>query len=264
MRPRNTRKSAGLGEVLCAVAGRLLLALALASAIGESASPQDTTWRPPAKRGDALRVLVVTGGHDYDASFDSVFEGHDDLDARVDPHPNAFRGDFRKRTDVLVLYDSIRSLEPERRQHLRAFVEAGKGVVILHHAICDSVDWPWWYEEVAGGRWLFEPAGGLPATTFRHDEEIEVRPAGAHPITRGVPAFRIWDETYKGLWISPRVKPLLQTDHPRSDRPLAWVSPYEKSRVVYIQLGHGRSAHLHPEYRRLVRNAILWSAGKLE
>jgi type 1 glutamine amidotransferase len=33
--------------------------------------------------------------------------------------------------------------------------------------------------------------------------------------------------------------------------------------VVYIQLGHDRNAHLNPIYKKLVRNAILWSAGKL-
>lgn len=35
------------------------------------------------------------------------------------------------------------------------------------------------------------------------------------------------------------------------------------SHVVVIQLGHGREAHEKPNYRKLARNAILWSAGKL-
>ena len=39
--------------------------------------------------------------------------------------------------------------------------------------------------------------------------------------------------------------------------------PWEKSRVVVIQLGHGREAHENPTYRKLVRNATLWAAGKL-
>ena len=240
------------------------MAVPLTFVVWGAALPQTAPWRPPPKSQGALKVLVVTGGHDYDASFDSLFEGDDDVEARVNPHPNAFQSDFRKRTDVLVLYDHIQHLEPERQQHLRAFVESGKGVVILHHAICDSVNWPWWYEEVAGGRWLFEPIEGRPATSYKHDEDILVRPVGEHPITKGMRSFRIWDETYKGLWISPKVKVLLETDHPRSDGPLAWISPYQKSRVVYLQLGHDRNAHLNPNYRRLVRNAILWSAGRLK
>ena len=65
------------------------------------------------------------------------------------------------------------------------------------------------------------------------------------------------------MWISPQVQVLLQTDHPTSDGPLAWISPFEASRVVYIQLGHGRSAHAHAAFRLLVRNAVLWSGGKI-
>ena len=33
------------------------------------------------------------------------------------------------------------------------------------------------------------------------------------------------DETYKRMWISPRVRPLLTTDNPNSDRVLAWIGP---------------------------------------
>jgi type 1 glutamine amidotransferase len=72
------------------------------------------------------------------------------------------------------------------------------------------------------------------------------------------------DETYKGMWISPEVKVILETDEQTSDGPLAWISPYENSRVVYIQLGHDHQAHLHPAFRELVKRAVLWSAGRLE
>ncbi len=224
---------------------------------------QNGAWQPPAKKPDAVRVLVVTGGHDHDADFYSVF-ADDRIRAVVDPHPAAFRGDVRRRADVLVLYDHVPdSIEEARRKNLQSFAESGKGIVILHHAICSHVKWPWWYEEVTGGRWLFEPASGMPITTYKHDEEIEVKIAGDHPITRGLKDFRIHDETYKGLWISPKVKPLLVTEHPLSDKTIAWISPYEKSRVVYIQLGHDRQANLNPSYQTLVRQAILWTAGRL-
>jgi type 1 glutamine amidotransferase len=236
----------------------------LAFAMGGAAPRQVAPWPPPAKRADAVKVLIVTGGHDHDASFYSLFEGYEEISAVVNPHPNAFQNDMRNRVDVIVLYDSLRQLEPERQRHLRDFIEGGKGVVVLHHAICDYLNWPWWYEEVVGGRWLFEPAGGRPATSYQHDEEIEVRPIGKNPIVKDLRPFRIRDETYKGLWISPRSTVLLETNHPRSDGPLAWIGPSDHSRVVYIQLGHDRNAHLNPEYRRLVKNAILWCGGRLK
>lgn len=239
-----------------------LLSVAGALLASSAAAALPPPFRPSAKRPDAVRVLVVTGGHDYDPEFYTAFD-HPGIRAKVDPHPNALRGDIRRRADVLVLYDTVRSLDPPRRKVLEDFVEAGRGVVVIHHGICTAVDWPWWYEEVVGGRWLFEPDGDRAATTYRHDQEIAVRPLKPHPITRGLRPFRIVDETYKGLWISPRVEVLLETDHPEADRPLMWIGPHPRARVVYLQLGHDRNANLNPLWQRLVRNAILWSAGKL-
>jgi len=45
---------------------------------------------------------------------------------------------------------------------------------------------------------------------------------------------------------------------------VVYVGPYDKARVVYIQLGHDRRTHLMPGYQKLVRNAILWTAGKTD
>jgi type 1 glutamine amidotransferase len=66
------------------------------------------------------------------------------------------------------------------------------------------------------------------------------------------------------MWISPDVKPLLTTDCPTSDPTIAWISPWPKSKVVYIQLGHGHGSFDHPSFRALVHNAILWSANRLK
>ena len=211
--------------------------------------------------GSPVNVLVVTGGHVHDPSFYSLFDDAR-IAARVDPHPNAFTSDFREQTDVLVLYDMVPEMrEEDKRNSLRAFVEAGKGIVVLHHAIGDHNTWPWWYEDVIGGRYRFRPEGDTPASTFKHDERIRVKVNLQHPVTDGLTDFTIEDETYKGMWISPKVTILLTTDNPNSDGPLAWLGPHPKARVVYIQLGHGSSAHRSANYQRLVRNAILW-AGK--
>ncbi len=241
---------------------RALLILLALSFFTFAASSQDGVWKPKPKSDDAVRALVVTGGHDYDPDFYSVFDD-DRIKAKVDPHPLAFTYDMRRRADVLVLYDTARELEPKKQKNLQDFVESGKGVVVIHHGICSNVNWPWWYEEVVGGRWLFEPVNGKKSS-YKHDVGISVKPATQHPITKGIGAFSIWDETYKDLWISPKVKVLFQTDNPTSDGPVAWIGPYEKSRVVYIQLGHDRNANLNPNYQRLVRNAIMWVGGKLQ
>jgi hypothetical protein len=214
--------------------------------------------------GSGLRLLVVTGGHDYPTSFYTLFEGAEGFDwHHATSNYEAFKSDIRPRFDVLVLYDLSTEISEAERKNLVSFLESGKGMVVLHHAIADYPGWDWWSREVVGGRYLLKPEGGKPASTFLHGQELFIEPVANHPILAGIGRMHFRDETYKGMWISPQVKVLLKTDNPTSDGPLAWVSPYEKARVVYIQLGHDQTAHLHAGYQTLVRNAILWSAGKL-
>jgi type 1 glutamine amidotransferase len=207
------------------------------------------------------RVLLVSGGHDHELSFYEMFSAEPAFTYNVNPHPKAFRPNMVKQYDVAVLYDSADVTDEAERANLRRFLEAGKGLVLLHHSIVDNQDWPWWYEEVAGGLYQLKAVPGRPASKYKHDVEMNVRPVGRHPVIEGIGPFKILDEAYKDVWMSPKVQVLLETDNPLNDKPLAWVSPYPKSRVVYIQLGHGSDAHRHPVYRKLLRNAIFWAAG---
>jgi type 1 glutamine amidotransferase len=211
---------------------------------------------------DRLRVLLVTGGHDHEPSIYSVFDRNPSLDVTVNPHPGAFRGDVRKRYDVAVFYDmvQVQDVEERRRNNLQAFVESGKGVVILHHALCNYNSWEWWWKEVAGVRYLQKSDADQPASTYQHDVRMKLTPRIQHPVLNGITETEFMDETYGRLWLSPKNTVLLTTDHPTSDGPVAWISGYAGSRIVVIQPGHGREAHEHPVYRRLVHNSILWSA----
>lgn len=223
--------------------------------------PHATAHRAP--KG-ALRTLIVTGGHPYDTSFYSLFENNPKIHAQIDPHPRPYRaGDLRPRYDVLVLYDSMQAIDEQERKTLTDFLQAGKGVVFLHHSLVDYCNWQWWYEEVMGGRW-YQTDDKPPKwkTRWKHDVEQIVRPVVPHPVTEGVGVMHIWDETYQGMWLSPKNQVLMRSDHATSDGPVVWISPFQQSRVVVIELGHGRSAHEHPAYRRLVQNAIVWAGGK--
>jgi type 1 glutamine amidotransferase len=214
----------------------------------------------PKPAADALRVLVVTGGHEYPTSFYTVFEGRPEWRwSHAVSSEEAFAREVVSRFDMLVLYDYSQKLGDEGKAHLRAFAEAGKGIVVLHHALCDYQDWPW-FEELVGGRYLMADQADRKASTYRHDVPLVVRPAGRHPIVDSLGPLQLVDETYKGMRISPNVVPLLQIDEPDGDRYVAWVSPYEPARVVAIQLGHDERAHRNAAYRELVKNAILWSA----
>jgi type 1 glutamine amidotransferase len=211
-------------------------------------------------KGNPVRVLLVTGGHDYAPSFYDVFTAMPGVSVMLDPHPFPYRkGDLREKYDVLVLYDSMQEIPEPERKVLVDFLESGKGLVVLHHALVDYCNWKWWYEEVVGGRW-YQTDDKPPRwkTTWKDDVEMLVYPAAQHPVTEGVGLMHIVDETYKGMWLSPDNKVLMRTDDPSSDGPVAWISPYRKSRVVAIELGHGPTAHRHPGFQRLVANAVLW------
>ncbi len=105
------------------------------------------------------------------------------------------------------------------KKNLRDFVESGKGVVVLHHALAQL-------PEVAlvvsgrGRRQLSPGPRGGRALVDRQERPADIasRPKGEHPITAGIGPFHIVDETYRRMWISPRVRPLLTTDNPNSDR----------------------------------------------
>jgi type 1 glutamine amidotransferase len=232
-----------------------LLMLAVALGAGSAAGRGQDGPAP-------LRLLVVTGGHDYPTSFYTLFEQPGLAWDHETTTEAAFRRDVRPRYDVVVLYDMPATLSATGRANLQAFAESGKGIVVLHHALCSHNDWDW-YRDLVGARYLVEAQPGRPASTYKHDETIPVTIARPHAITAGVALTEIFDETYKGMWIAPANTVLLTTTHPLADPPLAWISAYDRSRVVAIQLGHGRQAHGHPGYRALVRNAILWSAGRL-
>ena len=222
---------------------------------GQTGSAGDQARQPP------VRVRVVVGGHDHEPSFHAMFEGQREMKVMVDGHPSAYPSSILKSTDVLVMYDMVDDVPEAQRKVLMQFLESGKGLVAVHHSIASYQDWPW-YRELIGGMYFRKPETGHAGSTYLHDVDMKVTAVGKHPILEGVALMEIHDETYKGMWISPKATVLLRTDHPTSDGPLAWISPYEKSRVVYIQLGHGREAHEHPGFRRLVRSAVLWVAGR--
>jgi type 1 glutamine amidotransferase len=222
-------------------------------------APPPSTAPPP----QPLRALLITGGHEHDIGFYSIFDScKNEVRITVSSSNIAYAKDFRDKYDVLILYDFTRDPDEATKKNLRDFVEAGKGIVVLHHALLDYQSWPWWYQEVVGGSYRLGPTGSIPASTYKAAQPMSITPQ-KHPITAGIEPFQLTDETYKRMWIAPDVKPLLTTDCPASDLVIAWISPYPKSKVVYIQLGHGHGSWDHPSFRAIVHNAILWSAGRL-
>jgi type 1 glutamine amidotransferase len=219
-----------------------------------------------AAKKNPVRALVVTGGHSYDTSFYEVFNGWEDVRwSHATSQKEAFAKNMKDRWDVIVLYDMYNEIGDAEKANLREYVEAGKGVVALHHSIVDYTSWPWWYEEVIGGKYFEKAVGNHLASHYKDDVPMVMRPVKGkqnHPIVRGLGEIVTIDECYRGMWHSPKITVLMETANELNDVPVVYLGPNPEGHAVYIQLGHGTFTHQHPGYRRLVHNAMLWAAGR--
>ena len=214
-------------------------------------------------KSGGVKGLLITGGHDHDASFYTIFEGVKELAGLpVVSSATAYKTDLRGKYDVVIMYDFSRDLDDIGKKNLRDYVESGGGVVVLHHALLDYQNWAWWTDQAVGGSYRLSREGDRPSSSVKNNQQLSVTPAEMHPVTAGIAPFHVEDETYKNMRFSPKIRPLLTTDNPTSDTNLAWIGPDESFRVVAIQLGHGPTAFSNSSYRAIVHNAILWAAGK--
>jgi GH35 family endo-1,4-beta-xylanase/type 1 glutamine amidotransferase len=238
----------------------LLAALAALAATPASAAP--------------LRVLVVTGGHDFAPSFWELFSGDDGIVVEKAEHPRALAElapDRAGRFDVIVLYDmcSSETIGEEGRRDFLALLDAGKGLVVLHHALASHPEWPE-YRRVVGGRYILREetrtdGTTVPASTYRHDVDFRVEIADpAHPIVHGLDDFDLHDEVYGATEVDPGVHQLLRTSHPESGAVIGWCREVASSRIVVLQPGHGPEAWRHPSYRLLLARSIRWAARRLD
>lgn len=240
-------------------AGLLTLAI-----FGTSCASNSQTSVPRAE----LRVLLVTGGHDYEKQlFLDLFRSFADVTFTHVEHTNAdalLTPAGAKDFDVLVLYDMWQPIDDAAKAEYIKLATGGKGFVVQHHAIANYNEWDG-YAELLGARYYLRPktiCGVAKARSqYQHDVQIHVKVADpGHPVARGVQDFAIHDETYKGFDVSPDVKPLLKTEEPLSGPVIGWAKQNGKSRWVYLQLGHDHFAYENPNYRQLVHQAIRWVA----
>lgn len=216
-----------------------------------------------------LRVLLVTGGHDFDRDgFSALWRSMQDVTVQEVSHPQAqawFAKERSKEYDILVFYDMYQDISEKSRADLVALLKRGKGLVVLHHALANYQAWDE-YMKIAGGRFRLAETerDGLkrPASTWKDDVTFRVNVADRnHPVTRGIGDFEIVDETYGDYDVLPTVRPLLTTNEPTSTPTIAWTHTYGRSRVVTVQGGHGPSAWQNPSFRRVLEQAVRWVAG---
>lgn len=244
-----------------------------------------------------IDVLVVTGGHPFDAEpFFAVFDALEGIawspaDAPATGH------------DVVVFYDMpglrftrgdppVELVAPTaaQQQTIRDLCDGTTGLVFLHHAIAG---WPAWeeYATLIGGRFHYRPAslGGVdyPDSGYRFDVRHTVEVIDpTHPVCAGLGSgFEIVDELYCFPVLTDTVTPLMRTrfpvhdssrfssadlairgrrganddwTHPPGSDLVAWAKTAGHSPAVYLQFGDGPATYADPSYRRALSNAISW------
>ena len=222
------------------------------------------------RQSGPIRVVVVTGGHDFEAKpFQEMFVAFPRMTVTFAPQQDdseVFEDIAGWDYDVIVLYNMSQKISPERQKHLLQLVHRGVGVVALHHCLAAFQEWDG-YADLIGGRYFLSERsfGGrsYQPSTYKHDEHVQVHVADpGHPVTRGIQDFEILDEVYKGYAVAQTDHVLLQTDHPLSEKAIAWVSHGGPGRVVYLELGHDGRAYGNETYRRLLRQAIEWCSAR--
>lgn len=219
-----------------------------------------------------LRVLLVTGGHDFDhKAFAEMLDSFTAVTWREVTHPDSdawFTPEKRGQYDIVALYDMPQQATEAHKKLFSETIRQGKGLLVLHHALGAYNSWPE-YTKIIGGKYLLAPetidGKQWPGSTYHEGVSFRVHVADPkHPITKGLKDYDIDDEVYGGFLVEPMVHALLQTDFAESGPIIGWTHQYGKARVVYLAGGHGPSAYINANYRLLVQRSILWVAGKLK
>jgi hypothetical protein len=250
-----------------------LTATSVAAAFGAFPSAFAQTRQRDAR--PRLRIQVTTGNYGTPISkeFYTLYEEpsfRELFDTTILPWPNPFRNingsPGQAGPEVVLLADFVQKGWPEAdREPWPQYLDAGKGLVMLHHACLTNEGWEWWRKSVSGlvGR-VVRPESKTTANQ-KHFPRANIRPVGTHPIVRDVKPFRLmWDELWPNLQLEPNVTPLLESDDPHLVSPtVAWLGLHPKGRVVCLAPGHTPFALSDLRYQHILRNIILWAGGRL-
>jgi putative membrane-bound dehydrogenase-like protein len=182
-----------------------------------------------------------------------------------------------KQTDVLVMYaQEGGNATEEQKANVAEFTKRGGGLVVIHTASVSN-DPPWW-KSVIGGAWVpgkTKFKEGMMDLYYTENQKI----GGGHPITRGASNFRINDEIYYDMDISPDVNVLATSYTPYGRggkgggdkvqvfdvQPMMWA--YEKTaeggakpyRAVVSIPGHLYFTFEKPHFRAVLLRSIAWA-----
>lgn len=233
----------------------LAVVAALSITIAAHAQPAPLDW------GAGTKVLMVGGtwAHNYqlyDNKWDADLLAKNGITAVHYTENAAVEVKELPKVDVLILSANGGFDQPAVREACSNFVNAGKGLVLLHSGSFYAGKWQGFYDNyVGGGAHDHDGPGEFEETVLKD-----------HPVVRGLPkTFKITDELYH-IKPAPGASPmevLVEASKPGGEKyPSVWIVHYGKARIVSIALGHDKFPRQSPEFGTLLVNAVKWAAGQ--
>ena len=229
-----------------------------AALAGLAAQPLFSRTLLGAAPATAAKVVVLTGGHGYDVpNFQKLFQSLEGIQATLQTMDQfvASPADVRDGYDAVLFYHMLMPTPKDKaKEALEHLGSTEQGILVLHHALLAYPQWLVWTEIMGIADRKFG---------YHHDQKLHVKVVNAqHPITKGMQSWDMIDETYTMADAGQGSEILLTTDHPKSMKTIGWTRQYKKSRVFCFESGHDNQTWVNPNFRRVLRRGLLWSARK--
>jgi len=260
------------------------------------------------------RILVVTGGHrvaidEFLGAIGAICAERGWVWAHsIQPTAQQWLSlEHAGQWDAILLHDIpglalkrgtepiIQGPDEQTKRNVVDLLDAGQGLVLLHHAISAWPGWEGW-AEVTGCRFHYRPGRlrgvDLPSSGYRVGPYTIRVTDPAHPIAAGISDFEVDDELYFIPFLTDRMtRPFLDQDADMSgelfqdtwdevtngvstgvtcagrgadeglhggNRTMGWTSVAGHSPTATLLMGDGPSTFANPMFRTLLGNALEW------
>jgi type 1 glutamine amidotransferase len=204
-----------------------------------------------------MNLLLITGGkHPYEEStpvLQAFLEeaGHT---TTVSESADELAGDLSS-FDAIVL-NTLRQeatdndLNGAQRSGFESYVSGGGSLLSIHISAASCPEWSQ-TKKITGGGWVLGESWHPPFGWF----QVYIDNPD-HPIADDVSDFWTYDECYCGLDIQPGIDVFMHGVVEGEDKPLGWTHQFGEGKVANIALGHAGSSQQHPEFQKLILNAL--------
>ncbi len=191
-----------------------------------------------------------SGAHDYD------MPGEVDI-----PEFEEIKGlEIIKEADLVVMHIRFRLCPPKQLQIFQDYFDSGKPAIAFRttsHGMW-AADQKDWFVPFFGGHYKGHSPNTEGTTTIVPAEQLD------HPILRGVPKMRSWNDVM-GIYITAPLNdsatPLMmgKTGLVGPAQPVTWVNEYQKGQKIFYTSMGGLESFIDPGFLNMVYNAVYWA-----